>query len=92
MNRKALSDSVGNVFRLRPNPILTKAKKPIKESVNSWTFVTFPDQKTLVLQHNHSDYRIEIPAIHVRGHEPPDMIVSRGQVFLDDGQRFSFEP
>jgi hypothetical protein len=90
MKKKALSDSLGSVFRLRPNPIVKKNMKPIKESVNSWTFVAFPDQKTLILQHNHSDYRIEIPGIHVRGHEPPDMIVIRGQVFLDDGQQFSF--
>ncbi|MCM3900370.1 MAG: hypothetical protein ND866_01550 [Pyrinomonadaceae bacterium] len=60
--------------------------------MNSWTLLAFPDQNTLVLQHNHSDYRIEVPAIHVRGHEPPDMIVIRGQVFLNDGQKFSFEP
>jgi hypothetical protein len=92
MKKTALSESLGSVFRLRPNPIVTKTKKPIKESVNTWTLVAFPDQKTLVLQHNHSDYRIEIPSIHVRGHEPPDMIVIRGQVFLNDGQNFSFEP
>ena len=92
MKRKAIAESLGGVFRLRPNPIVTKTKKTIKESVNTWTLMAFPDQKTLVLQHNHSDYRIEVPAIYVRGHEPPDMIVIRGQVFLNDGQTFSFEP
>lgn len=92
MNRKALSESVGSVFRLRPNPIVTKTKKPIKESVNSWTLIAFPEQKTLVFQHNHTDYRIDIPAIYVRGHEPPDMIVIRGQIRLDEDLKFSFEP
>jgi hypothetical protein len=92
MNRKALSESLGCVFRLRPNPIVTKTKKALKESVNSWTFIDFREKKTLVFQHNHSDYRIDIPAIYVRGHEPPDMIVLRGQVCLDDDLMFSFEP
>ena len=92
MNRKALLDSIGSVFRIRPNPIVTKTKKPIKEAVNSWTFISFPEQKTLVFKHNHSDYRIEVPALYVSGHEPPDMIVLRGQIFLDDSLKFSFEP
>jgi hypothetical protein len=92
MNRKVVSDSLGGVFRLRPNPIVTKTKKPIKESVNFWTLIDFHEQKTLIFQHNHSDYRITIPAIHVRGHEPPDMIVLRGQVRLDESLQFSLEP
>jgi hypothetical protein len=92
MNRKALSECLGGVFWLRPNPIVTKTKKPIKESVNSWTLVAFSKQKTPVLQHNHTDYRIDIPANYVRGHEPPDMIVLRGQVRLDEDLEFSFEP
>ncbi|MEO5630573.1 MAG: hypothetical protein ABIQ24_07850 [Nitrospiraceae bacterium] len=92
MKKTALSDSLGSTFRLRPNPIVTKTKKPIKEAVNSWTFIAFPEQKMLVFQHNHSDYRIEIPAVHVRGHVPPDMLSVRGQVLLYDDLKFSFEP
>jgi len=92
MLKKSLLECVGGIFRLRPTPIVTKTKKPIKEELNSWTFVSFPDRKSLVLQHNHSDYRIEIPAVKLHGHEPPDMLSVRGKVFLDDGLRFSFEP
>lgn len=92
MNIRRLSENVGEVFRLRPNPMVTKTKKCIKESVNTWTLLTFTEQKALVLQHNHSTYRIEVPAVYVRGHEPPDMIVLRGQVRLEDDGKYSFEP
>ena len=87
-----MSENVGGVFRLRPNPIQTKTQKRIKESLNSWTLVAFPDQKSLVLQHNCGGHKIEVSAVYVRGHEPPDMIVLRGQVRLDDDGKFSFEP
>ncbi len=60
--------------------------------MNSWTFEAFPERKMLVLQHNHSDYKIEIPAVNMRGHEPPDMLSIRGKVFLEDDLKFSFEP
>ncbi len=92
MNRKGLTDSLGHKFRLRPNPIVKKTSKPIKDSVNSWTFLDFRDGKSLVLQNNHSDYRIEVEAIYVRGHEPPDILVLRGQIFLEDSKQYSFEP
>ena len=92
MNRKGLTDSIGHKFRLRPNPIVKKTSRPIKDSVNSWTFLDFRDGKILVLQHNHSVYRIEVEAIYVSGHEPPDMLVLRGQIFLEDGEQYSFEP
>jgi len=92
MKRKALTESLGHKFRLRPNPIVKKSNKPIKESLNSWTFLDFRDSKTLVLQSNHSEYKIEVEAIYVRGHEPPDILVLRGQIFLEDKKQFSFEP
>lgn len=73
-----------------------KVLKPIKETLNSWTLLAFRDHKTLVFSHNHSNYRIEVPAIHVKGHEPapepPDMIVLRGVVGLLDNLQYSFEP
>jgi hypothetical protein len=77
---------------LGPNPIVNKTSRPIKDSLNPWTFLDFPDGKTLVLQNNHSDYRIEIEGIYVRGHEPPDILVPRGQIFLEDSKLYSFEP
>lgn len=46
----------------------------------------------LLLQNNHSNYRVEIPTTYVRGHEPPDMIVIRGQVYLDEEEKCSVEP
>jgi hypothetical protein len=52
----------------------------------------FRDTKTLVLQSNHSEYKIEVEAIYVRGHEPPDILMLRGQIFLEDNKQFSFEP
>lgn len=92
MNRKALTESLGHKFRLRPNPIVKKTNKPIKDSLNFWTLLDFRDSKTLVLQSNHSEYKIEVEAIYIRGHEPPDMLVLRGQIFLEDNKQFSFEP
>ncbi len=80
MNRKALAESLGHKFRLRPNPIVKKTNKPIKDSLNFWTFLDFRDSKTLVLQSNHSEYKIEVEPIYIRGHEPPGMLVLRAQV------------
>ena len=92
MNRRQLSEIVGHIIRLRPNPLVKKTGTAIKEVLNRWTFVDFPDQKHLVFQHNHSEYRIEVEAVYVRGHEPPDLLVLRGQFYLEDDAKFSFEP
>ena len=92
MNKRTLSENIGHIFRFRPTPIVKKAERPIKENLNYWTFIDFPDQKRLVFQHNHSEYRIEVDSAYVRGHEPPDMLVLRGKLYLEDGKRFSFEP
>lgn len=91
VRRSSLLDNIGGTFRLRPNPIVTKTGKPIKEELNSWTLLSMSEEKTLAFQHNHSDYRIEVPLLHVRGHEPPDMIVLRGRVFLNDDLEYTFE-
>lgn len=92
MNKKSISQNLGQKFKLRPNPIVKKTHQPIKESLNSWTFLDFPDEKYLVLAHNHSNYKLRIEPVYVRGHEPPDMIVLRGQIYLDDELEFTFEP
>jgi hypothetical protein len=92
VNKKQIAECLGHKFRLRPNPIVKKAVQPIKETLNSWTLIDFPDQKRLIFQHNHSDYKIHVEAVYVRGHEPPDMIVLRGQVYLETDLRVSFEP
>jgi hypothetical protein len=92
MNRNGLTESLGHKSRLRPNPIVKKTNKPIKDSLNFWTFLDFRNSKTPVLQNNHSEYKIEVEAIYIRGHEPPDMLVLRGQFFLEDNKQFSFEP
>jgi hypothetical protein len=92
MNKRQLSEIVGHIIRLRPNPIVKKSGKPIKETLNNWTFLDFPDQKRLIFQHNHSEYILEVEALYVRGHEPPDMLAIRGLFYLEDDSRFSFIP
>jgi len=92
VNKRQLSEIVGQVLRLRPNPIVKKSGNPIKEELNYWTFIDFPEKKRLIFQHNHSEYRLEIDAVYIRGHEPPDMLVVRGKFYLEDENRFSFEP
>ena len=34
----------------------------------------------------------QVDAVYIRGHEPPDMIVFRGQFYLEDDLKFTFEP
>lgn len=92
MKKETISQNLGHKFRLRPNPIVRKTGKPIKEDLNSWTFLDFPEEKQLIFAHNHSDYRLSVDAVYVRGHEPPDMIVLRGQFILEDDLKFTFEP
>jgi hypothetical protein len=92
VNKKSISQNLGHKFRLRPNPIVKKTKQPIKEDLNSWTLLDFPEEKQLVFSHNHSAYRLQVDAVYIRGHEPPDMIVFRGQFYLEDDLKFTFEP
>ncbi len=92
MNKKSLAECVGEVVKLRPNPIQRSTSKPIKEDLNSWTFIAFPNRKTLVLQHLSHDFRVEIPAVKMHGHEPPNLLSMRGKVFIEDDSTCVFEP
>lgn len=85
-------DNVGGVFRLRPNPILKEKNKRIKDSYNLWILLDVVEQKTLIFANTQTEHRIEVETVYVKGHEPPDMIVLRGQLSLLDKGKASFEP